>query len=93
MRLQEARQRRSHGAADVEAGARAAQITFTPPAPVSIELIDRIEPTSFDQTRRQAQSHRGVICPLAGLKVKRSTADQIADGRECAGRREFECGA
>jgi hypothetical protein len=87
------RQSGVNGIADIEAVPGAAQIPFSEPFKISSHLILRIESPRFDQTLRQAERHGGIIRPLTGLEIKRSTADHIINGIKGAGRSELKRGA
>jgi hypothetical protein len=80
--LREPVQRRSHGVADVEAAPGAAQVSVPVPAEVPLHLVTSIKPPALDQTCGEAECHRGIIRPLAGLEAKRSAAHQVRDRRE-----------
>ena len=73
------------GNPNVETTPGAAQVAVMVPAQVAFHLIARVEGlafglAAFDQAFGQAQGHRGVIGPLAGLQIERTAASHLFDG-------------
>src|SRR5262249_9172317 len=52
------------------------------PTDVAAELIDRVEPAPLDEALGQAEGHRGVVGPLAGLEAERAAAADVVDRGE-----------
>ena len=68
----EPRERPCGGRPDIEAGARAAHVTFRPA--VAEHLVARIEASQFNQARRAAQCHRRVVDPMARRQFEGTAA-------------------
>ena len=56
-------------------------------------LVPCFKHVALGQARGQAQRHRGIVGPFAGLEVKGAAADHVGDGREGASALELDSGA
>jgi hypothetical protein len=89
----EALEGRTRRVADVEAAAGGRPLAVAVPAPVALELVDRVEAAPGQQRVGQAQRHRRVVGPRAGGQVERPAADHVGHRREGPGRLELDGGA
>src|ERR1017187_9033457 len=63
---------------------------LAPPADIACELIHRIETTTLDQALGEAERHRRVIGPLAGLKAERPTSNDVGNRLERSRRAKLQ---
>jgi hypothetical protein len=68
-------------------------VAVSPPSAIALHLILGIEAVALHQAFAQAKCHAGVVGPLAGLQVKRATANHVRKRFKRVGRLEFQCGA
>jgi hypothetical protein len=59
------------------------------PFTVTLHLLFRIEPASFDQTFCQAERHRSIIGPFARFEIEWAAADHVDNRCKGTGRTEF----
>src|SRR5690606_29785380 len=79
--------------ADVEADAVAAEIAFLPPAHVAFHLVAGVETAALVQAIAEAERHRGVIRPLAGVQAEGSATHHVRQWTKAAARLELDGGA
>ena len=77
-----------HGGANVKAAALRAHVPLAVPAAVPVHLVRRVE-AFLKKARRQTERHRRVVGPLAGLKMKRTSAHHIEHRHERTARLEL----
>ena len=77
---------------DVEAAPIAAHIALIAPTQIPGHLIARVEAAGLDQGRSEAERHRGVVGPFAGLQAERPAADHVGERLERTAWLEFHGG-
>src|SRR5690349_423599 len=90
LRVGEVVERLARRVADVEAFAGRAQMAVVIPVEVAVHLVDGIESVAMEQAVREAQRHRGVVGPLAGLETERPAADHVGERLESSARLELD---
>jgi len=58
---------------------------------MAIELVERLEALTLDQTLGKAERHRSVVRPLARVKVERPALNHAVNGIEPRWRPELQC--
>ena len=80
----EGEQRSAHLATNVETHVRRRTVPFLEPAHVSLHHVEGVVTTHRQQRIRQAQRHRRVVRPLAGLELEGAPSDHARGRREGA---------
>ena len=80
----EVEQRGTHLATDIETHVRRRTVPVLEPAHVSVHHVERVVTTHRQQGIRQAQRHRRVVRPLAGLELEGASSNHARGRREGA---------